>query len=206
MRWRPKPLLMPVMSQIRCATVISPVVRGDLVDGGQPVERARVADERQQLGQHGQQRGAVVADVEVARDVARHLRVGAAERDEHREGQQFPGLQVDAASARRSRRSSWPTGTAGSAPRRPARRRTCPPTLSLADDPVLHGQADFRTGLRSRRRLRGQRQLDAPLGEDLVGGVQEVEHLGQPDVRDGLVDDLLHLDRASRRRSGRRRA
>src|SRR6185437_10893699 len=70
--------------------------RNDLVDGGKSVERARVADERQKLSQHGEQGRAVIADVEVARDVTSDLRVGPTERHEHRERQQFPRLQVDA--------------------------------------------------------------------------------------------------------------
>ena len=44
--------------------------RGDLVDGSQRVEAARVADEREQLGDDLDQPAAVVADVEVAGDVA----------------------------------------------------------------------------------------------------------------------------------------
>ena len=41
-----------------------------LVDHPQRVEAAGVADERQELGDHVEQQGAVVADVQVRRDVA----------------------------------------------------------------------------------------------------------------------------------------
>jgi hypothetical protein len=43
------------------------------------------------------------------------------------------------------------------------------------------------------RGLALQRQRDAAFGEDVVGGVQEVEHLAHAGVRDGLVDDLFGL-------------
>jgi hypothetical protein len=55
---------------------------GDLVDRGEAIEGAGVADEGKQHGEHLQQHGAVVADVEVACDVALHLGVGSAEGDE----------------------------------------------------------------------------------------------------------------------------
>ena len=71
---------------------------------------------------------------------------------------------------------------------------------------LLHRHALRRPRLWRRGRLSRQRQLDATFGEHFVGGVQEVEHLRQTDVRHGLVDDLLDLDRGDARRSARRRA
>ena len=71
---RPKPLLTPVMSQV--LEVMSVSFRGcgrGLVDGGEGVEGAGVADERQQHGEHADQRLPVVADVEVGCDVAADL-------------------------------------------------------------------------------------------------------------------------------------
>ena len=44
--------------------------------------------------------------------------------------------------------------------------------------------------------LPGKRQRDAALGQDVVGGVEEVEDLAHPRVGDGLVDDLPGLDRS----------
>ena len=40
-----------------------------------------------------------------------------------------------------------------------------------------------------------QRERHAALGEHLVRGVDEIEHLGQSHVRDRLIDDLLRLHR-----------
>ena len=48
--------------------------------------------------------------------------------------------------------------------------------------------------LRSGGRLPGQRQLDPPLGEDVVGDAEAVEDPGHADVRHGLIDDLLDLN------------
>lgn len=64
-----------------------------------------------------------------------------------------------------------------------------------ADDLLLHGEAQVVSALGRSRRLPGQGQLDAALGEHVVGGVQEVEDFRHADVGHGLVDDLLHLDR-----------
>ena len=66
----------------------------DLVDHAEPVEGARVADEGQQLGDDIDQARAIVADVEVRRHVPLHLRLAAAERDQHREREEFAGTEV----------------------------------------------------------------------------------------------------------------
>ena len=51
---------------------------GDVVESGEAVEGAGVADERHQHGQHGEQLLAGVADREVSVDVPAYLGVGAA--------------------------------------------------------------------------------------------------------------------------------
>ena len=56
-----------------------------------------VADEREQLGDDGDEDAAAVADVEVGGDVAADLRVGATECGKVGEGEQLAGLDVDAA-------------------------------------------------------------------------------------------------------------
>jgi hypothetical protein len=56
-----------------------------------------VTDEREQLGDDGDEDAAAVADVEVGGDVAADLRVGATECDKVGEGEQLAGLDVDAA-------------------------------------------------------------------------------------------------------------
>ena len=50
----------------------------------------------------------------------------------------------------------------------------------------------------------GRGNATPSFGENLVGGVDEVEHLGHADIGHGLVDDLLDLDR--RDADGERRA
>jgi hypothetical protein len=67
-------------------------VRWDhLVEGADRIEGARIADERQQLGQDGDWPWAVVADIEVGGDVAFDLGVAAAEGDEDGKGEQPAG-------------------------------------------------------------------------------------------------------------------
>src|SRR5580658_3229034 len=93
---RPKPLLTPVMSQVCAAMSLSFVTGGrGLVDGGERVERAGEADERQQGGDDADQRLPVVSDIEVGRDVPCDLGVASAESGQHREGEQLAGRQVD---------------------------------------------------------------------------------------------------------------
>src|SRR5579863_2999646 len=69
---------------------------GYVVDGGEAVEGAGVADEGHEHGQHGEQPRAGVADPEVPVDVPAYLSVGPAQGDEHRERKQLAHLQVDA--------------------------------------------------------------------------------------------------------------
>src|SRR6476646_3477527 len=69
---------------------------GDVVDRGEAVEGAGVADVGHHHGQDREQPLAGVADPHVAADVSADLRVGAAKGDEHREGEQLAHLQVDA--------------------------------------------------------------------------------------------------------------
>src|SRR5271166_5868640 len=69
--------------------------RSGLLDGPQRVERARVPDERQKLGQHIDETSAVVADLEVGRDMALDLRVASANCGEHAEGEKLARRDVD---------------------------------------------------------------------------------------------------------------
>ena len=108
MSWRPNPLLTPVINQVRCTISHSPVInvgvttrrlrsrRGDLIDGPQSVQRARIADERQELSQGVDQFRAVVAYMEIRGDMALHLRVASAERDQHAQGNELACRDVDA--------------------------------------------------------------------------------------------------------------
>ena len=167
----------------------------------QPVEGARVADERHQLGEDLDQPGPVVADVEVPGDVALDLRLAPAERDEHGEGEQLAGLHVEAG--------------AGEVVTEAVGRQVLLDVLLVgrsvgvqgvdgvrADDLLLHRESLLRPSLRRGGRLAGQGQLDATRDEHVVRGVQEVEHLGHAHVRHGLVDDLLDLDRGDAAVSG----
>jgi aldo/keto reductase family protein len=72
--------------------------RRDFVDHFERVEGAGIADERQQLGDHAEQRSSVVADVEIGRDVPFDLWLAAAECDEHREREKLTGRNVQAGS------------------------------------------------------------------------------------------------------------
>jgi len=71
-----------------------------------------------------------------------------------------------------------------------------------ADELLLNRPALFGAGVGRRRGLPVERQLDAALGQDVVGGVDEVEHLAHPGVGDGLIDDLPCLDRRDPVREG----
>ena len=62
-------------------------------------------------------------------------------------------------------------------------------------DLLLHRAAPHGAGGLCSGGLSVERQRDAALGEDVVGCVNEVEGLSHADVGDGLVDDLLYLDR-----------
>ena len=73
-----------------------------------------------------------------------------------------------------------------------------------ADDLLLDRQSLLRARLRGRRRLPFERQLDAPVDEDVVRRVDEVEDRGHAAVGHRLIDDLLDLCR--RDTNGERRA
>ena len=123
-----------------------------------------------------------------------HLRIGAAERHQHRKGEQLPGAHVQAGAGEvvtEAIRGKIPlevllvVGGGG----------VHGVDRVVADDVLLHRHSLVVSCFRCRGRLARQRQLDAALGEHVVGGVQEVEHLRQTDVRHGLIDDLLDLHR-----------
>ena len=127
--------------------------------------------------------------------MALDLRFAAAERDEHREGEQLARAEVEAGAGEVvaeavGRQESlnvllvvW-------------RRRVELRDGVLADDLRLHLAALLGARLGCGAGLTGQRQLDSAVGEYVVGGMQEVEYLAHAHVRDGLVDDLLGLDRS----------
>ena len=73
--------------------------RGNGINGDERVQRARVADERQQLGEDGDHQRAVVAEVEVGRDMPADLWVAAAVGGEDAERQEFALGQVEAAAS-----------------------------------------------------------------------------------------------------------
>jgi hypothetical protein len=75
-----------------------------------------------------------------------------------------------------------------------------------ADDLLLHREALLRSGLGLRRGLAFEGQLHAATAEEIVGGVDEVEDLAHAHVGDGLVHDLLHLDRRDTHRQSQRPA
>jgi hypothetical protein len=182
------------MSQVRDVTRILSLGGRDLIEDAQGVERARVADVRQELGEHIEQPAAVVADVAVGGDVPAQLRLAATEGGEHGEGEQLPGRDADAAAGEVvaeavGRQEPLDVLLVG---RRIGVERVDPVG---ADDLPLYREAALVAGLGLGRRLAGQRKLDAAVGEHVVGHVQEVEHLGHAHVRDGLVDDLLGLQR-----------
>lgn len=87
------------MVRLRCGGLagqwaVEGTQRGDLVDRGEGVEGAGIADERQQLGHDVHEQCAVVADVAVGGDVSADLAVGTAEADEQGEGDQLTGRDV----------------------------------------------------------------------------------------------------------------
>jgi hypothetical protein len=55
-------------------------------------------------------------------------------------------------------------------------------------------EAPLSSGLGGRRRLTFEGEPNAACGEDIVGGVQEVEDPAHSHVGDGLIHDLLRLD------------
>jgi hypothetical protein len=67
-------------------------------------------------------------------------------------------------------------------------------TSVLADDPLLHRPAFAGAGGGRGGGLAVERQVHAAFGQDVVGGVDEVEGRAHPGVGDGLVDDLPGLD------------
>ena len=76
--------------------------RRDLVDRTQRVKRARVANERQELGRDVDEPRAIVPDTEIRGDVSLDLRITAAERGEHAEGQELARRDVDSAASTQS--------------------------------------------------------------------------------------------------------
>jgi hypothetical protein len=71
-----------------------------------------------------------------------------------------------------------------------------PLDAAAADDAFLHLLATFMSGFGGAGGLPGERQLDTGGPEDVVHGVQEVEHAGQADIGQRLVDELFELCRA----------
>src|SRR5271157_453708 len=65
----------------------------------------------------------------------------------------------------------------------------------LPDDLTLDRESLLQPVLQSSRGLPRQRKCDTPLGQNVIGSVQEVIYLRDPDIRDGLVENLLCLDR-----------
>ena len=129
---------------------------------------------------------------EVGGDVALDLRFAAAQCDEHGEGQQFAGRQVEAGAGAWSPkqladRYRWMWLSSGASAYMAS--TASAPTICFCTARPL------RAGLRSGGGLRRQRQLDAAVGEHLVGDVQEVETLAMPTYGHRLVHDLLGLDR-----------
>jgi hypothetical protein len=72
---------------------------GDVVDGGEGVQGARVADEWHEDGDHIEELLAGVADVQVDGDVTFRLRVSTAEGDQHGEGEKLPHADGDPATS-----------------------------------------------------------------------------------------------------------
>ena len=136
----------------------------------------------------------VVADVEVGRHVPLDLGVASAEGREHGEGEQLAGRHVDpgagvvVAEAVGGQELLEVQLVIG-------RRRVHALDPVRPDDLLLHCPALLGAGGGRGRGLSVERQLDAALGQDVVGGVDEVEDLAHPGVGDGLVDDLPGLDR-----------
>src|ERR1035438_1751686 len=149
---------------------------GDLIDDPQPVERAGIPDEWQELGQDVDEPCAVVADVEVCGDMAFDLRFASTERDEHTEGEQLACRQVD-------------TGARVVIAKAVCRQivldvhlafgRGCVKLLDniAADNPLFDRKPLLFAVLRRGRGLRREGQLHASLGEHIVGGVDEIEDL-----------------------------
>ena len=109
--------------------------------------------------------------------------------------EQFSGRQVDAAAG------EVVAGAVGRQELLEVRlvlggRRVHVPHPGRADNLFLYRPALFGASGRGGGGLPVKRRLDAALGQDVVGGVDEVEHLAHTHVGDGLVDDLPGLDRA----------
>jgi hypothetical protein len=173
------------MSQYVVPWVFAPCVGRSaahaLVEDAERVEGAGVADVRDELGEDGEQACAVVADVEVGGDVTGELRLAAAERGEHREGEQLPGGDVEA--------------VAGEVVAEAVRREEPLDVLLVvgrirvqgvdpvgADDLLLDGEALVVPALRGGGRLsrKRKRELDAALGEDVVGAWTKSKTLAMP--------------------------
>jgi hypothetical protein len=126
--------------------------------------------------------------------VAPDLRVAPAEGGEHGEGDQLPHRDTDpiagevVAEAVRGQEPLEVQLVLG-------RRRVHALHPVRADDLLLHRPALTGACVRRGGGLRVERQPHAALGEDVVGGVDEVEGLAHPGVGHGLVDDLPGLDR-----------
>ena len=74
------------------------------------------------------------------------------------------------------------------------RRRFVHPVDPLAEDRPLHGDSLFETVVGRSRRLPLQRQPNAPPLQYVVGDADEIECLGNADVRNGLIQNLLRFD------------
>lgn len=115
-----------------------------------------------------------------------------AQRDEHGERQELPGLKADAGA-----RVVVPEAVGG--------QKVLEVQLVVgragvhlihdvgAHDLLLDCETFLLTSLRYRGRLPLERQPDATVGEDIVGCVYEVEDLSHAHVGDSLIDDLLDL-------------
>jgi hypothetical protein len=126
--------------------------------------------------------------------VAPDLRVAPAEGDEHREGDQLPHRDTDPVAGK-----VVAEAVRGQEPLEvqlvPGRRGVHALHPVRAGDPLLHRPALTGTCVRRGGGLSVERQPHPALGEDVVGGVDEVEGLAHPRVGNGLVDDLPGLDR-----------
>jgi hypothetical protein len=126
--------------------------------------------------------------------VAPDLRVAPAQGSEHGEGDQFPHRDTDpvagevVAEAVRGQEPLEVQFVLG-------RRRVHALHPVRAGDLLLHRPAPTRACARRGGGLSVERQPYPALCEDVVGRVDEVEGLAHPRVGNGLIDDLLGLDR-----------
>ena len=165
---------------------------GDLVDGGQAVERARVADVRDELAQRVEQHLAAVADTYVAGDMALRLGVAATLRHDEDERQQLAQRQVDPAT--RVVVAEAVRGEPVLDVLRVRGGRVVQLLHPVPDDGHLRGPAVVEARLGRRRGLTRKGQLDVTVGEHVVGDREEVVHAPDAQVEARVVDDLLHLD------------